>query len=286
MTQKVWIIGLFDMVKDYSVLIPLWYKERAEYLKASIESMSSQTILPAEFVLVRDHEIPDELTEIIEESAGGIPIKYVDAYELFGKGLGAIRAKGVENCSYELIACMDSDDISFSDRCEKQLAIFDKYPDVAIVGGTIAEFSRTFEKIMSYRLLPEKHIDIVKFAKLRCPFNQPAVMFRKSVILNVGNYDVFLNACEDYELWFRALKSGYVSYNIPEPVIYFRAGDHLIEHRGEKKHYQCYVKLKKQMRKEKFINWFDCQVSITVQSVFYYSPLFLKKLIYMVLRRK
>jgi glycosyltransferase involved in cell wall biosynthesis len=273
------------METNYSVLMPLWYKENPEYLKASIESMARQTVPPAEIVLVRDHDIPEELTWIINEGAGDIPVKYVDAYELFGRGIGSIRAKGVENCSYELIACMDSDDISVLDRCEKQLTIFNTYPELAIVGGTIGEFSGTPEKINAYRILPQDPADIVTFAKLRNPFNAPTIMFRKSVILDVGNYDVSYKACEDYELWFRVLNSGRTGYNIQEPILYFRAGDHLIQHRAEKDNYQCYIRLKKQMKKEHFINWIDYQISVIIQRFFYYSPFFIQKLFYTLLRR-
>jgi glycosyltransferase involved in cell wall biosynthesis len=273
------------METNYSVLMPLWYKEKPEFLKASIGSMAKQTIPPSDFVLVRDHEIPSELTAVIEQSVGSIPVNYVDAYELFGHGLGSILAKGVENCSYELIARMDSDDIAFPDRCEKQLAVFTRNPELAIVGGTIAEFSDTPEKISSYRMLPEKHEDIIKFAKHRNPFNHPSVMLRKNQILNVDNYDTSFKACEDYDLWFRVLMNGGEGYNIVEPVLYFRAGENLIKHRGGKKNYQFYIKLKKKMWDNNFISWFDFLISINIQRFFYYSPFFIQKMIYVLLRK-
>jgi glycosyltransferase involved in cell wall biosynthesis len=274
------------METKYSVLMPLWYKEKPEFLRASIESMAKQTIPPSEFVLVRDHEIPPELLKVIEESTANIPVKYIDAYELFGQGLGAILARGVEECSYELIARMDSDDIAFPDRCERQLNIFDKYSDIGIIGGIIAEFSDTPKEIISYRIVPEKHEDIIKFAKFRSPFNHPSVMFRKSIILYIGNYNALYKKYEDCELWFRFLKNGYIGYNIPEPIIYYRAGKHLIKNRGEKEHYKYVIKLKKEMKKEKFINWFDYQISINIHRFFYYAPYIIKRLIFILLRKK
>jgi glycosyltransferase involved in cell wall biosynthesis len=274
------------MESNYSVLMPLWYKEKPEFLRASIASMAKQTIPPAEFVLVRDHEIPQELLKVIEQSVGNIPVNYVDAYELFGQGLGAILARGVEHCSYELIARMDSDDIAFPDRCEKQLNMFDKYPDVGIIGGIVAEFSDTPEKITSYRIVPEKHNDIIKFAKFRTPFNQPSVMFRKSIILYIGNYNAEYKKYEDCELWFRFLKNGYIGYNIPEPIVYYRAGSHLIKNRSEKDHYKCVMKLKKEMKKEKFINWFEYQISVNIHRFFHYAPYSIKKLIFILLRKR
>jgi glycosyltransferase involved in cell wall biosynthesis len=274
------------MESNYSVLMPLWYKEKPEFLKASIASMAKQTMPPAEFVLVRDHEIPQELLKVIEESSADIPVNYVDAYELFGQGLGAILARGVEHCSYELIARMDSDDIAFLDRCEKQLVVFGRNPRLAVVGGTIAEFSDTPEDIISYRIVPEKHDDIIKFAKFRSPFNHPSVMFRKSIILYIGNYNVKYKKYEDCELWFRFLKNGYIGYNIQEPIIYYRAGSHLIKNRSEKEHYKYILKLKKEMKKAKFINWFEYQISVNINRFFHYAPYSIKRLIFILLLRK
>ncbi|MDR0562403.1 MAG: glycosyltransferase, partial [Spirochaetaceae bacterium] len=195
-------------------------------------------------------------------------------------------AKGVENCSYELIARMDSDDIAFPDRCEKQLKIFTEKPQLAIVGGTIAEFSDSIEKIISYRVLPEHHDDIINFTKVRNPFNHPSVMFRRDVIINYGNYNSVYKACEDYELWFRVLKGGEKGYNIQEPVLYFRDGGQLIKRRKDKKNYHFYIMLKKKMYNDNFINWMDLQISVGIQRFFYYSPEFIQKFIYRYLLRK
>ncbi|GMO37744.1 MAG: glycosyltransferase [Termitinemataceae bacterium] len=272
------------METKYSVLMPLWYKEKPEFLKASIESMTKQTMPPAEFVLVRDHEIPHDLLNVIEESTADIPVKYIDAYELFGQGLGAILARGVENCSYELIARMDSDDIAFPDRCEKQLKVFMENPQLAIVGGTIAEFSDTIEQIISYRVLPENHNDIVRFAKLRCPFNHPTVMYRKEVILEIGNYHV-LSRCEDYDLWFRILCAGREGFNIANPILYYRGGLSMLKRRDSLYIHQ-YILLKKRMKEASFINWIQFIISVYIQQFSYYLPYFIQKIIYMYLLRK
>jgi cellulose synthase/poly-beta-1,6-N-acetylglucosamine synthase-like glycosyltransferase len=274
------------MQTKYSVLMPLWYKEKPEYLKASVESMAQQTVPPSEFVFVRDHEIPQELIKIVQDSTASILIKYVDADELFGQGLGAILAKGVEQCSCDLIARMDSDDIAFPDRCEKQLAIFNNNPELTIVGGTIAEFRDSIDNIISYRVLPENNKDIIKFAKFRNPFNHPTVMYRKDIILDIGNYNIHYKACEDYELWFRLLNTGRKGYNIQEPIVYFRDGGQLIKRRKDKKNYYFYILLKKNMYRNGFINWINLQVSINIQRIFYYSPYFIQKFIYSCLLRK
>ena len=54
-------------------------------------------------------------------------------------GLGLALAEGIKNCSYELIARMDSDDISIPNRCELQLREFAQDPLLDVCGGYIKE---------------------------------------------------------------------------------------------------------------------------------------------------
>jgi hypothetical protein len=179
---------------------------------------------------------------------------------------------------------MDSDDIAFPDRCEKQLKIFTEKPQLAIIGGTIAEFSDSIEKIISYRVLPEHHKDIVKFAKLRCPFNHPTVMYRKKVVLEIGNYHA-LPKCEDYDLWFRILYAGFEGFNIASPILYYRGGLSMLKRR-DRVYISQYISLKKRMKKVEFINWLEYNISIYIQQFSYHSPYFIQKAIYMFLLRK
>ena len=51
---------------DYSVLMTVYKKEKPEYLKSAIESMLNQTVAPAQFVLVCDGPLTEELDETIE----------------------------------------------------------------------------------------------------------------------------------------------------------------------------------------------------------------------------
>jgi glycosyltransferase involved in cell wall biosynthesis len=262
----------------------VYHKEVSRNLDRCLGSLANQTLPADEIIIVKDGTLPSELEETLLSWQGRLPLKIIGYAE--NKGLAYALDCGLKHCSNELIARMDSDDICLLDRFEKQLTVFKNNPDFAVVGGIVIEFSDSPEDIISYRIVPENHADIVKFAKLRNPFTHPSVMFRKSVIINVGSYDISYKGCEDYELWFRVLKSGYIAYNIPEPIIYFRAGEQLIEHRSEKKSYHCYIRLKKQMRDQKFINWLDYQISVVTQTVFYCSPLSVKKLIYKLLRKK
>ena len=53
------------MLKQYSVLMSVYQKEKPEYFKAALDSMIQQTIPPAEVVLVCDGPLTKELDQVI-----------------------------------------------------------------------------------------------------------------------------------------------------------------------------------------------------------------------------
>ncbi len=221
---------------DVSVLMSVYIKEKPEYFKESLKSVLSQTVLAKEIVLVLDGPITDELQLVIEELQSIKPnlIKLVPLQE--NVGLGKALAIGVDECTYDLIARMDTDDIMMSSRIEKQLTEFTNDPKLAIVGSNIDEFYDSPESIVGRRIVPETNEEICSFSKKRNPFNHMTVMFKKSAVLDVGNYQPMMGF-EDYYLWVRLLKAGYKGKNIQESLVYARTGEDMYARRGGKRYF-------------------------------------------------
>ena len=95
---------------------------------------------------------------------------------------------GVENAMHDVIARMDSDDISVPDRFEKQLAYLESHPECDIVGGQITEFIDSPDNIVGKREVPCSNEAIYQYMRSRCALNHPTVMFRKKAVLDAGNY--------------------------------------------------------------------------------------------------
>jgi glycosyltransferase involved in cell wall biosynthesis len=169
------------------------------------------------------------------------------------KGLGNALNIGIRQCKNELVARMDTDDISRANRCEKQLSVFALFPEISICSGTVEEFSESRSRIEARRVLPEKQEDILAFAKKRNPFNHPCVMYKKSDVEAAGSYQVFYRV-EDYYLWIRMLRMGFEGYNIQEPLLWMRAGSDMYKRRGGWKFAQSQIKLFRYMKDNSFIN--------------------------------
>lgn len=207
----------------YSVLMSVYYKEKPEYLKQSIESIQMQTLPTDNFVLVCDGPLTQELNDVIAEKEQEMQhVLNVIRLKKNG-GLGNALNEGIKYCQNELVARMDSDDIAYPNRCEKQVDVFNTRPEVSVCSGIVEEFSTSYEIVDSKRIPPEKQEEIIEFAKKRNPFNHPCVMYKKSAVEAVGSYQDFY-LLEDYYLWLRLLMAGYQGYNIQEPLLHMRAG--------------------------------------------------------------
>lgn len=271
---------------EYSVLMPLWHGENPLFLKQSLLSMASQTIPPVEYVFVLDHPIAKNMKNLIQEIVGShAKICYVEVYQLEGHGLGALLREGVLACSCSFVARMDSDDIALPSRCEQELYYLNDPYDYHVVGSFLTEFQHNTDQPSSIRKVPECGPAFTRFAKFRNPLNHPTVMFQRDAVLAAGNYNPHYSYCEDYELWYRMLKADYSFYNLQESLLFYRSGNDFLERRSRKGNLKSYVHLKKQMRRDGFINCSQYVFSIVVQWCFSQAPHRIKKNIYRLLRK-
>ncbi len=214
----------------FTVLIPVYAKEKAENFRLALDSILNQTLFPNEILIIEDGKLGDDLEEIVEN----VEKQYSNIVRVIrlerNIGIGKVRALGVEECKYEWIAFMDSDDISLPDRFEKQIAYIKQHSDIDMLGGQVTEFDTTPENIISKRIMPLEHNEIYEFAKFRNPMNNVSIMFKKSLALKIGNYKIDYGF-EDYEFIVRYLFNGYKVENIPDIIVNVRSGQWMMNRR-------------------------------------------------------
>ena len=188
--------------KFFSVLMSVYRNDNPEYLRAAVESVSiKQTLQPKELILVVDGPVPELVESEIKALCGEIP--YIKPlWKPLNEGLGKALHDGVLIATYQIIARMDSDDISAPTRFEQQIKCMEQDESIDVVGGNISEFIDTPDNIVGYRTVPDSDAEIKDYMKSRCALNHVSVMFKKESVLKVGNYqDWYWN--EDYYLWIR-----------------------------------------------------------------------------------
>ena len=240
-------------MEKYSVLMSVYYKEKPEYLKKAIESMLNQTVKPDEFIIVKDGPLTEDLDNVINE--------YVDKEkDLFtivslekNLGLGLALNEGLKVARNELIARMDSDDISLPNRCEEQLGILKENSNIDIIGGDIAEFIDNEDNIIGKRIVPTQNVEIKEYMKKRCAMNHMTVMYKRKAVEESGGYkDWFWN--EDYYLWIRMLENNIVFANTGTVLVHVRCGKEMYQRRGGKKYFTSEVELQKYMLNKNIIS--------------------------------
>ena len=209
---------------EYSVLMSVYAKEKPEYFDEAIQSILNQTVMTNDFVIVCDGPLTEELNAVLCKHLSKYPeiIKPVRLSENIGTG--AALNVGVAHCRNELIAKMDSDDISVPTRCERQLKEFAKDKELTVLGGNIIEFTDNTNNPISRRLVPSDNNGIRRYARRRQPFNNMTVMYKKSAVQKVGGYKAMTRG-EDYDLYIRLLLNDFYCRNIDESLVYARIKD-------------------------------------------------------------
>lgn len=252
----------------------LYYKEKPEYLRQSLESIFNQTLIPDQVVLVKDGPLPECLNEVLDN----YPMLDIVAIDK-NVGLAIALNEGLKYCKYPLVARMDTDDIALPDRFERQIKLMNSHPEISVSSGWIDEFDGTPENIVSCRRLPQTHEELAKFAKSRNPLNHPAVIFRKDDILAVGGYPS-LPLFEDYYLWAILLVKGYKLYNMQEPLILFRTSPDMIRRRGGLKYAKDNLTLLARLHKLGIVSYPESLKYGVMRSMVFILPNFIRAWIY------
>lgn len=255
---------LIGKMKKFSVLMSLYNKEQPEYLKESLNSVLNQTVKASQIVIVKDGPLTQELEAVLESFVS----KELDLYTVVplarNQGLGLALQEGMLHCDYELVARMDTDDIARKDRFELQLAEFEKDPTLDICSSHVLEFEGSINNIVAQRTVPLTDFEIKKYQKRRDSFNHPAVMFKKSKVLESGNYQN-CPLMEDTYLWVNMFLHNAKAKNIDDFLLYFRVGKDMFQRRGGWKYHKKYKQGRKMIYKTGYISWWDYHYTILVQ---------------------
>lgn len=246
-----------DLVKNeyppFSVAMSVYKNDNPIFFDRALQSITeNQKVMPTEIVIIVDGPVDEKINAVIEkysEKYGNLNVIRLDK----NAGLGNALKLAIENAKYELIARMDSDDVSAPNRFEQQLEIMTKNSAVDIVGGDISEFIGDENNIVAKRKVPILDKEIKEYLKTRCPFNHMTVMYKRSALLKSGNYiDLFYN--EDYWLWIRMVENNCIMANTGTILVNARVGEDMYKRRGGKQYFNSEMFLQKYMLKNGIIN--------------------------------
>lgn len=257
---------------NISVLMCLYIKDNPGYFEEAYKSMLSQTKMPSEFVLVEDGPISSGLAIMVESLiilSESLNVNFKHIKLKSNKGHGEARRAGVFACSHEFIAIADSDDLYDSSRLERQISLFEKNPELSVVGSQITEVEHNTLLPIGIRKVPTTHDEIVRVLKFKCPFNQMSVMLRKKSVMDAGNYESFFHN-EDYFLWIKMHLLNLRFSNLESSLVRARVNPFFYKRRGGSEYFKSELRIQKILYGEKINNIFVFLFNVSVRFVLQY----------------
>lgn len=250
----------------------IYKNEKPENFKESIESMLKQSIEPDQIVIVKDGELSRELDEVITSYSSIHENRFTVVPLKKNVGLGLALNEGLKACRNELVARMDTDDISLPERCELQLNEFEAKQDLVISGTNIDEFYDSPDNIVSSRVVPSTHQEILRFGRRRNPFNHPTVMYKRSVILKMGGYKDFRRN-QDLDLFIHIINAGYESSNLSKSLLLFRANSDNLKRRKSWTKCSSYIQMIYSFWRKGYSGLNDLIIVTLSQTIIFIAPI-------------
>jgi len=199
---------------DISVIMPAYNAEK--YIAESIESILNQTFQNFELIILDDASSDKTKEIVLSYAQNDNRIVYVEKQS--NHGPATLRNEGIQLAKGNFIALNDADDISETTRFEKQIAVFNSQPNVAVCGSWIVNFGENMESYVFEA--PQNPIEIkLTFLSYDCLANSTA-MFRKSCVENLQYQKEYVPA-EDYKLWSEVIVK-HDFFIIQEPLLHYR----------------------------------------------------------------
>jgi glycosyltransferase involved in cell wall biosynthesis len=207
-----------------SVLIGCW--NNAETLPRAIESVLSQSLEDLELIVVDDGST-DETPTLVRE----VPDPRIRYLRLEHMGISGSLNEGLRQAQAPVVAVQDADDWSLPRRLERQLAVLDARPQVAVVGCRMREIGPGEEQLRPRTTFAAGEVNraLMRFN----PIPNSCAAFRREEALAVGGYDPSYLYAMDHDLWLR-LADEHLIFTLDEVLAVRRMGGANVASRRER----------------------------------------------------
>jgi glycosyltransferase involved in cell wall biosynthesis len=178
-----------------TVLIGTW--NDVDVVPRAIRSVLDQTFRELE-LLVLDDGSDDGTEEVVKEQFDDPRLRYV---KLPHRGIAATLNDGLREARSDIVAVLDADDWCLPTRIERQVALLDSKPDVAVVGCRMQEVDENGNELRARTSF--RAGDVNQALRWFNPIPNTAAALRRSVALDAGGYDGRWRYAMDYDLWLR-----------------------------------------------------------------------------------
>jgi glycosyltransferase involved in cell wall biosynthesis len=199
-----------------SIVLPTF--NRRPFLGQAVESVVNQTFKEWELLVVDDGSDDDSWKTIQKFNDPRIYYLYQR-----NQGVSCARNTGIQFSHFPWICFLDSDDQWETNKLQRQLEVLERHPKYQVVytdetwirkGRRVnpRKIHRKYQGWIYHRCLP------------LCIISPSSILLHRSILQQVGLFDVSFPVCEDYEMWLR-ISSRHPILFLEEPLI-IKVGGH------------------------------------------------------------
>lgn len=188
------------------------------FIEECLMSIVSQTYENIQLIVI-DDESSDSSPLIIQKLADEFNFEFIQQKNT---GLATVLNNGIELAKGKYFVSIGSDDKEMVDRIEKQVALMESRPDIAVCAANYVEFDGTGSIVKKPKIPParELHFDDI-FTHRKAGIKAPTAMVRTEVFKEVGGYDPAINL-EDIYMWLKITAAGHKAYVTEDIVACYR----------------------------------------------------------------
>lgn len=203
----------------YNISVIMGLYNCAPTLKEALDSLLAQTCQDFKVIMCDDGS-SDNTYEIASHYVEKYPGKFILIKNEENLTLAPTLNRCLELVETEYVARMDGDDISLSERFEKELSFLKSHPEYAIVSTPMIYFDAEGD-FMTGKGGNEPTKENFRYGS---PFCHAPCMVRTEAFKAVNGYTTGKKTyrMEDYYLWYKMYKQGFKGYNLEEPLYKMR----------------------------------------------------------------
>jgi len=185
----------------YKVSAVITTHNRANLVVNAINSVLTQTYEDFELLIVDDAS-EDDTEEAIKAIVDN-RIRYIKIPPDESKGGNYARNLGVKESKGELIAFLDDDDEWLPDKLARQLEIFAKNEKIGLVYSGALHINVKDRNVVKF--IPSRRGDISREILLKNVIGggTSSIIVKKEKLEEAGLFDIFLPACQEYDMYIR-----------------------------------------------------------------------------------
>ena len=192
------------MAKKISIIIPVY--NGSDYLAEAIESSLAQTYKNIEILVINDGSRDSGKTARVAK-------KYLPKIRYFAKKNGGVASAmnfGIKHMKGDYFSWLSHDDVYYPEKVAHQVAFIQKKSSKTILYCDFELIDKMSQHIAFAKITPPPSSQFVYNLIVKRFLHGCSLLIPREAFKEAGCFDITLKNAQDYELWLRMVRNGYI----------------------------------------------------------------------------